>query len=111
MTLGRTVAGLGIAGTAAVVYGRLVRPRLLHWGATEEEIAGPYPGAELVPGGRRGATMAVTIDAPPDQVWPWLGSWAGIGRVGIHGTTWTTQGVRVPGTSTRSGSTSPSATP
>jgi len=72
MTLGRTVAGLGIAGTAAVVYGRLVRPRLLHWGATEEEIAGPYPGAELVPGGRRGATMAVTIDAPPDQVWPWL---------------------------------------
>ena len=72
MTLGRTVAGLGIAGTAAVAYGRLVRPRLLHWGATEKEIAGPYPGAELVPGGRRGATMAVTIDAPPDQVWPWL---------------------------------------
>ena len=34
--------------------------------------AGPYPGAELVPGGTRAATAAVTIDAPPDEVWPWL---------------------------------------
>ena len=32
----------------------------------------PFPGAELIPGGRRGATMAVTIDAPPARVWPWL---------------------------------------
>ena len=32
----------------------------------------PTPGAELVPDGERGATMAVTIDAPPDRVWPWL---------------------------------------
>src|SRR6266571_6381870 len=35
-------------------------------------VAGPYPGADLVPDGERGATMAVRIDAPPDQVWPWL---------------------------------------
>ena len=33
---------------------------------------GPYFGAGLVPDGERGPTMAVTIDAPPDQVWPWL---------------------------------------
>ena len=33
---------------------------------------GRIPGADLVPGGERAATMAVTIDAPPDQVWPWL---------------------------------------
>ena len=31
-----------------------------------------FPGAELVPEGKRAATMAVTIDVPPDQVWPWL---------------------------------------
>ena len=72
MTLGRAIAGLGVLGTAAVPYDRLVRPRLLHWGATDEEVARPYPGADLVPGGKRGATMSVTIDAPPDQVWPWL---------------------------------------
>ncbi len=62
---------LGTAG-AAVAYERLIRPRLLRWGATDEEVCGPYPGADVVPGGRRGATMAVTIGAPPDQVWPWL---------------------------------------
>ena len=44
----------------------------MRWGATGEEVAGPYPGAELVPDGERAATMAVTIDAPPGQVWPWL---------------------------------------
>jgi hypothetical protein len=31
-----------------------------------------YPGAEIISGGRRGATMATTIDATPAQVWPWL---------------------------------------
>ena len=45
---------------------------MLRWGATDEEVHRPYPGADLVPGGKRGATMAVTIDAPPARVWPWL---------------------------------------
>jgi hypothetical protein len=49
-----------------------VRPALLRSGATEEEVAGPYPGADLVPGGKRSATMAATIDAPPARLWPWL---------------------------------------
>ena len=71
MSLAGKVAG-AVAVTAVVGYGGWVRPRLRHWGATEEEVAGPYPGAELVPDGKRGATMAVTIDAPPDEVWPWL---------------------------------------
>jgi proline iminopeptidase len=57
---------------AAAAYGVCVRPWLLRWGATEEELAGPFPGAELVPDGSRAATMAVTIDATPEQVWPWL---------------------------------------
>ena len=70
MTLGRKItAGAGIEG---VVYGCCVRPRLIRWGATDEELATPYPGAVLVPDGERAATMAVTIDTPPDQVWPWL---------------------------------------
>jgi len=30
------------------------------------------PWRRPVPDGDRGATMAVTIDAPPNQVWPWL---------------------------------------
>ncbi len=70
MTFGRTVACA--ASIAAVVYGAWVRPRLWRWGATDEEVASRYPGGDLVPGGERGATMAVTIEAPPEQVWPWL---------------------------------------
>ena len=65
-----TAAAIG--GGATLAYGELLRPRLLHWGASEQEVNGPYPGAELVPGGQRGATMAVTIGAPPNRVWPWL---------------------------------------
>src|SRR4051794_41887085 len=72
MTLGRVRTGLGVVGAAAALYGALVRPRLLRWGASDDEVGGPYPGGELVPGGKRGATMAVTIDAAPGQVWPWL---------------------------------------
>jgi hypothetical protein len=60
------------AGLAAGIYGCWVRPRLMRWGATEEEVAGPYPHAELIPEGKRSPTMAVTIGAPPERVWPWL---------------------------------------
>lgn len=62
------VAGAGIVS----IYGCWIRPRLMRWGATDEEVAGPYPGAEVVPDGKRSPTMAVTIDARPEHVWPWL---------------------------------------
>jgi hypothetical protein len=63
---------LGLLALSAGVYTLAVRPRMLRWGASDEEVQGPYPGTDLIPGGQRGATMAVTIDAPPSQVWPWL---------------------------------------
>jgi hypothetical protein len=56
----------------ALGYLAVVRPRLLRWGATDEEVGDRFPGAEFIGGGIRSATMAVTIDAPPSQVWPWL---------------------------------------
>lgn len=65
ITLSIIIALLGL-------YAFGVRPRLVRWGATDEEVAGPFPGADLIPGGRRGTTMAVTIEAPPSAVWPWL---------------------------------------
>lgn len=70
MRFGRKVAGAAIMG--ATVYAAAVRPRLWRWGATVDEATGPYPGSELVPDGERAATMAVTIEAPPNRVWPWL---------------------------------------
>ena len=69
MTIRKAVA---LTGIAAGVFSCCVRPRLLRWGATEEEVGGPYPGADVFPDAERAATMAITIDAAPEQVWPWL---------------------------------------
>ncbi len=57
MTFGRKA--VEAAGTAATVYGVWVHPRLWGWGATDEEVAGPCPGADLVPNGDRAAPTVV----------------------------------------------------
>jgi hypothetical protein len=64
-------------------YALVVRPRLLRSGATDEEVRRRYPGANLIPGGERSATMAVTIDAPTSKVWPWLVQ-MGVDRAGWY---------------------------
>jgi proline iminopeptidase len=56
----------------AAGYALGIRPWMIRWGATAEEVRRPYPGADLIPGGERSATMAVTIAAEPARVWPWL---------------------------------------
>ncbi|HYI35040.1 MAG TPA: hypothetical protein VEX39_00415 [Thermoleophilaceae bacterium] len=50
----------------------VLRPHFDTHGASTDEVAASYPGDDLVPGGRRGGTMATTIAAPPSEVWPWL---------------------------------------
>ena len=67
-SVGSTVLGAVVA----VMYLRLIRPRHLRWGATEEDVQRPMPGDDQVPNPFVTATRAVTIDAPPEQVWPWL---------------------------------------
>jgi hypothetical protein len=57
------------AGVGALV---LARRKLRNLGATRAERRATLPGDELVPGVRGKSTMAVTIDAPPSEVWPWL---------------------------------------
>jgi proline iminopeptidase len=72
-----------VLASVGAVYAFIVRPRLLRWGATDEEFEGPYPGEGIIPGGTRSGTMAVTIDAPPRDVWPWLVQ-MGYGRGGWY---------------------------
>jgi len=64
--------GLLALAVAVFVYAFLVRPWHLNWGATAEEATAPLPGDDLVPEPKTQATHAITIDAPPDRVWPWL---------------------------------------
>ena len=42
------------------------------WGSTEAEVERPLPGDELVEHTPGDSTHAVTIDAPPEEVWPWI---------------------------------------
>lgn len=58
------------------------RPAIAQWGATEAERERVLPGDELV-GGSVVQTHAVTIDAPPPVVWPWLKQ-MGQGRGGFY---------------------------
>jgi hypothetical protein len=61
----------------------LLRPWHSRWGATAEEVSGSMPGDDLVPGCQVTWTRAITIDAPPDSVWPWLVQ-VGFGKAGFY---------------------------
>lgn len=55
----------------ALFFG-VYRPWQLNWGATSEEIARPMPGDEIVEAATFKATRAVTVNAPPERIWPWI---------------------------------------
>ena len=61
------LSGLPLFATAP-----LYRRWHLRWGATDDEVRGSMPGDDLVPQASFAATRAVTIAAPPQQVWPWI---------------------------------------
>ncbi|GAA1694573.1 hypothetical protein GCM10009733_107890 [Nonomuraea maheshkhaliensis] len=65
-------------------YLLLVRPRLLRWGATRGEAIRPLPGDDIVPRPHVAATRAITVDAPPEAVWPWLAQMGGHPRAGWY---------------------------
>jgi proline iminopeptidase len=59
-------------GAAAVGALAFSRKRLRNLGATPAERRATLPGDEIIPGAKGASTMAVTIDLPPSEVWPWL---------------------------------------
>jgi hypothetical protein len=61
----------------------LLRRWHLRWGATDAEVAARLPGDDLVPDCQFVATRAITIDAPPQAVWPWLAQ-VGFGKAGFY---------------------------
>lgn len=52
-------------------------------GATDAEVAAALPGDDLVPDATDVVDRAVTLPAPPQQVWPWLAQ-LGKGRAGWY---------------------------
>ena len=79
---------IGALGTIAVLlaYRLWVQPWQHRWGATDEEVRRPMPGDDLLPDATS-TTRAITITAPPEQVWPWLAQ-LGYGRGGWYSYDW-----------------------
>jgi hypothetical protein len=65
----------------------LFRRWLSRWGATTAELQMTLPGDDGIPRPRVAYTQAVTIDAPPDAVWPWLLQMGG-SRGGLYSYDW-----------------------
>jgi hypothetical protein len=81
---------LGIVLGAAMItaaYAFIIRPWHMTWGSRPEERLRALPGDELVSHPLAQATHAITINAPIDQVWPWLVQ-VGQGRAGFYSYDW-----------------------
>jgi hypothetical protein len=75
--------GLLVAVTlsVALMYAWVIQPWHMHWGATPAEIQQTWPGDQ--PTAPYVTTRAVTIDAPPEAIWPWIVQ-MGQGRGGLY---------------------------
>lgn len=78
---------LTVSGVALFAYVFFFRPWQRRWGATDEEVARILPGDELVPHPEVNLTRAVTVQASPAGVWPWLVQ-MGQGRGGYYSYDW-----------------------
>jgi len=79
----RALPTLLATSTAAMVYARYGRPWQLTWGSTPGELSRSLPGDDLVKRPTFNATRAITIAAPPQEVWPWLVQ-VGVTRAGWY---------------------------
>jgi hypothetical protein len=82
-----------LAGGAALVavggaYRTFLRRPILTWGATAAEADGRLPGDALLESADGVATRAITIDAPPAAVWPWIAQMGPAPRGGAYTYDW-----------------------
>jgi hypothetical protein len=75
------------AAAASALYALVLRPRHLHWGATDADVARRWPGDELVVAPRTRAVRAVTVEAPAGVIWRWIMQ-VGRDRGGFYSYTW-----------------------
>ena len=68
----RLIASVVLVGGIVVVVWLVYRPWALTWGSTDQEVARPMPGDEILSEPTFNATRAVTIEATPDEIWPWI---------------------------------------
>ncbi len=74
----------------ALLYWFPIRRWLASWGTTEEDLLREMAGDELIPNPTHSATHAITVDATPDRIWPWLVQ-MGYQRGGLYSYDWLDQ--------------------
>lgn len=78
--------GIGLAllgGIAFALFLRFYRPWHSRWGATNDEVMLAMPGDELIEKPTFNVTRAITIQARPEEIWPWIVQ-IGYGRAGFY---------------------------
>ncbi|MBX2997018.1 MAG: hypothetical protein KF893_00800 [Caldilineaceae bacterium] len=73
--------------TGGAIYWKWFRPKHQRWGATDDEVNRTLPGDDLLPNAQINVTHAVTIEATPAEIWPWLVQ-LGQGRGGFYSYDW-----------------------
>ena len=71
----------------AVLYWFPLRRWMSRWGATASELSRVMAGDSLLEELTYSGTMAITINAPPEKVWPWLVQ-IGYQRGGLYSYDW-----------------------
>ena len=85
---GRQAHPIALAGIgASIAYALVVHPWLMSWGTRAVERVEELPGDEYVAEAGTQATRAITIDAPVEEVWPWLAQ-IGQDRAGFYSYEW-----------------------
>ena len=77
-------SALSVLGLVLGAYLGWARPAQLRWGATDAELSLAMPGDALSDRPTFLATRAITINATPEAIWPWLVQ-IGWGRAGFYG--------------------------
>jgi hypothetical protein len=80
-------ATLFILVVAGLVYWIPIRRWYRHWGATDAEIGRTMPGDAEIPNATYETTLAVTVNAPAADLWPWLVQ-MGFRRGGLYSYDW-----------------------
>jgi len=74
-------------------YAVFLRPRLVRWRATDDELARRMLGDEQIEHPLTNTNRAITVEAPVEDVWPWLAQMGSL-RGGWYSYDWVDNGGR-----------------
>jgi hypothetical protein len=81
------LGGAALKAIALASYLLFIRPWHLRWGANDEELRRSMPGDDEIQQPLYTTTRAVTINAQPAEIWPWLVQ-MGYQRGGLYSYDW-----------------------